>query len=854
MRQIVDDDLGKVPHPLDGEAIDGDLAERRGEGVGEGRGDAREGDVVRGAEQQHAADAARRARRRGSSRRRDGARRPHDAVRHDDRAHARRVVEGAGRSSRRRAGLGASPVAARCRPDRTLPRPRACARPPSPRHCGTNPAIRGGLPFLMRGTQESGAVASPPPLGVLQKPARMKSSLRLASSACWVLAATLPAVAPGSLLGLAVQGQRPRFRRRARCSQRHHGSAGHIGRRHLAAPRPRREAAHGLLLLPSRVRGLHPARTGGDTRQRRRDAEPLLAHPAGRLLRALLRQRRQRAAAALRPRRRALRRVAHDAARPAARPDGMAAIVVAARRRPRRRRPTTDAHLPRSRCPSTQGLLFARRLLLLPGRRRASCASPYTTGDLTPSGRPRRRDITIYDVAVAQHWPKTFDIARRRHHLRRQRRRPGRGLRSSPPVPGGILKVDGTRAATSEVAKGFRNPIAMRCERGPRPVLRPGARAGLLPGPGGREKIVPIRQGDDWGFPCCATQNLPYRAIVLDTGSRPTAPGSASETDCLPHRRHAVRPRLRAGQVAGPVDRARLRHLHGPSARGRGARGRHRARSGHRDAADPSTDLDGGESANSDMMDFATGWDDGHQDHGRPAAVTFAPDGRMFIGDDQQGAVILDRAHRADAVGEVGSHEASHPRSGARYRAGRLDPVLVLSRSGVRGCLFGLDRQGDLARRGARRDSRYLGRVPGHVDLRRHELAARSRRQAAHGLVLRPSRLGDLHVAGPQIIPGSDAATPSLSWLTLPVGFCAHYFAHVPTARQLRFAPDGHLFVASPTSPTTGGAGNGVGGHRDRARRRPRRRGRRERHLPRPAALHPGARCSTAATSTSRTA
>jgi glucose/arabinose dehydrogenase len=64
-------------------------------------------------------------------------------------------------------------------------------------------------------------------------------------------------------------------------------------------------------------------------------------------------------------------------------------------------------------------------------------------------------------------------------------------------------------------------------------------------------------------------------------------------------------------------------------------------------ARDPSTgmpltatDFDGGESANTNMIDFATGWDDGRQDHGRPAAVTFAPDGRLFVGDDQLGAVI----------------------------------------------------------------------------------------------------------------------------------------------------------------------------------------------------------------------
>jgi hypothetical protein len=40
------------------------------------------------------------------------------------------------------------------------------------------------------------------------------------------------------------------------------------------------------------------------------------------------------------------------------------------------------------------------------------------------------------------------------------------------------------------------------------------------------------------------------------------------------------------------------------------------------------------------MMDFATGWDDGRQDHGRPAPITFAPDGRMFLGNDNNGAVI----------------------------------------------------------------------------------------------------------------------------------------------------------------------------------------------------------------------
>jgi hypothetical protein len=40
------------------------------------------------------------------------------------------------------------------------------------------------------------------------------------------------------------------------------------------------------------------------------------------------------------------------------------------------------------------------------------------------------------------------------------------------------------------------------------------------------------------------------------------------------------------------------------------------------------------------MMDFATGWDDGKQDHGRPAAIAFSPDGRLFIGNDINGVIV----------------------------------------------------------------------------------------------------------------------------------------------------------------------------------------------------------------------
>jgi glucose/arabinose dehydrogenase len=40
------------------------------------------------------------------------------------------------------------------------------------------------------------------------------------------------------------------------------------------------------------------------------------------------------------------------------------------------------------------------------------------------------------------------------------------------------------------------------------------------------------------------------------------------------------------------------------------------------------------------MSDFATGWDDGSHAHGRPTAVTFSSDGRLFVSDDQNGLIF----------------------------------------------------------------------------------------------------------------------------------------------------------------------------------------------------------------------
>ncbi|MGC4087477.1 MAG: hypothetical protein QM756_06220, partial [Polyangiaceae bacterium] len=69
-----------------------------------------------------------------------------------------------------------------------------------------------------------------------------------------------------------------------------------------------------------------------------------------------------------------------------------------------------------------------------------------------------------------------------------------------------------------------------------------------------------------------------------------------------------------------------------------------------------------------------------------------------------------------------------------------------------------------------------------------------------------PAQFGSLS-AGREVAAGTDIN--KISFLKLPEGFCAHYFGNVGNVRQIRFAPGGELFVASPTKGTTGGGVNG---------------------------------------------
>lgn len=287
--------------------------------------------------------------------------------------------------------------------------------------------------------------------------------------------------------------------------------------------------------------------------------------------------------------------------------------------------------------PSVQGLMFANGYFYYQDATTIRRV-PYAPGDRSPSGPSEVVTSMANWMQAGEHWPKVFDQARDGTIYITNGSTQGEMCLSTRPVFGAIvaLNADGT---TSEVAKGFRNPIALRCESNHDVCLAAELALDYSADMAGREKIVPVRQGDDWGFPCCATQGTPYAGVVYQgTNVTPDCSGVALESDSFVIGHTPFGLDFETGRWPAPWGGRVFLTLHGDAGSWGGARVVAIALDAN-GLPLPATELVDADSPDN-MREFATGWDDQRQDHGRPAPVAFAPDGRLFLGDDQRGAVI----------------------------------------------------------------------------------------------------------------------------------------------------------------------------------------------------------------------
>jgi glucose/arabinose dehydrogenase len=286
--------------------------------------------------------------------------------------------------------------------------------------------------------------------------------------------------------------------------------------------------------------------------------------------------------------------------------------------------------------PSTQGLMFTGGYFYYQDTANI-LRVPFNPNDLTPSGTPELvTTITLQQDSL--HWAKVMDIAQDGTIYVTNGSTQGEACVAGSPPFGAILQLGADGGATP-IARGFRNPIALRCEANHNVCLAAELSLDYSGPAGGREKLVPVRQGDDWGFPCCATQGTPYTGVRYPDGGVPDCSGVANESAAFVIGETPFGIDFEPGLWPAPWGGRAFVTLHGEVSLWQGARL-------VAIALDPSTglpvtssDLDGGFDMQN-AIDFAKGWADGRRDHGRPAPLTFAPDGRLFLGDDQRGQIV----------------------------------------------------------------------------------------------------------------------------------------------------------------------------------------------------------------------
>ncbi len=285
--------------------------------------------------------------------------------------------------------------------------------------------------------------------------------------------------------------------------------------------------------------------------------------------------------------------------------------------------------------PSVQGLLFANGAFYFQDD--ATIRSlPYQPGVRQPSGAAQAV-TTIMAQQASEHWPKLLDIATDGTIYISNGGSQADACLSTWPERGAIFAL-GDGGATSLVTMGFRNPIALRCETKHNVCLAAELALDYSGDRGGREKVVPIRQGDNWGYPCCGTRDVPYRGTTYEDGGVPDCSNIAAENDSFVIGNTPFGLDFETGSWPAPwTDRVYVT-LHGAAGSWTGARVVSIALDPTTGLPLPGSELDAG--SGNTLLEFATGWDDNVHDHGRPAPVTFAPDGRMFLGNDNDGNIV----------------------------------------------------------------------------------------------------------------------------------------------------------------------------------------------------------------------
>jgi glucose/arabinose dehydrogenase len=292
--------------------------------------------------------------------------------------------------------------------------------------------------------------------------------------------------------------------------------------------------------------------------------------------------------------------------------------------------------------PSTVGMLFANGVFYhQEGTEIVS--QPYIPGQVVDNGLDAPvADITVYKSST--HWPKTLDVSDTGNLFVGNGGDDGAACAQPMPFQGGVLQLDGTDGGT-QVVMGLRNPIAVKCHHdGNDQCFAVELGKDFSSDEGGREKLLLIHPGDDWGFPCCASANLPYTGTTVPCAGNPSqqcppdCSGVVQDTNSFLIGNTPFGFDFVDDQFPAPWGNRVIVALHGAFETWLGARLVAIAIDPTTGLLLPSSTRDGGDLGN--IVDFAVGWADGTLSHGRPTDVEMSPDGRLFISNDQNGEIF----------------------------------------------------------------------------------------------------------------------------------------------------------------------------------------------------------------------
>ena len=267
------------------------------------------------------------------------------------------------------------------------------------------------------------------------------------------------------------------------------------------------------------------------------------------------------------------------------------------------------------------GLLFRRNELLytLQG---SVMSAPYCTGDRAVTA-PRDRHRRVATLTGSVRWTHTLTESTDGRVMVSM----GQYDISQCPAPdaraGAVLQIGAGMPETgSTVVDGFRNPMYLRCKEW-------GAcYAAELSGDGwdsigGREKLIEIRQGDRYGFPCCVDRGVPVPGLV----GAGTCMDVAASVQTYPLHDTPFGFDWAPSSWPAPYSGGYFVGLHGWVGSWTNA--------GVQWApTDPATHR-----PTRPTEFFARGWGRGAPIQGRVTDLVFAPDGRMFFSDDQDGGI-----------------------------------------------------------------------------------------------------------------------------------------------------------------------------------------------------------------------